>query len=96
MRSRLAARARAWLVRWRPVLPLLIAEFIIVVGFGALLPVLPLYVVDQDAACRRVVHARRRARQEAQQEQLERPVEGEREEARHRQDDEAGHHERPA
>ena len=47
MRSRLAARARAWLVRWRPVLPLLIAEFIIVVGFGALLPVLPLYVVDQ-------------------------------------------------
>jgi DHA1 family multidrug resistance protein-like MFS transporter len=47
MLSRLAARARAWLVRWRPVMPILIAEFVVVVGFGALLPVLPLYVVDQ-------------------------------------------------
>ena len=32
-----------WLVRWGPILPLLLAEFILWVGFGALLPVLPLY-----------------------------------------------------
>src|SRR3989304_120490 len=43
---RLTARARAWLARWRPVMPILVAEFVVVVGFGALLPVLPLYVVD--------------------------------------------------
>jgi DHA1 family multidrug resistance protein-like MFS transporter len=47
MPSRVAARAHAWLDRWRPVLPVLVAEFIVVVGFGALLPVLPLYVVEQ-------------------------------------------------
>jgi MFS family permease len=47
MPSRLAARAHAWLGRWRPILPILVAEFIVVVGFGALLPVLPLYVVEQ-------------------------------------------------
>jgi DHA1 family multidrug resistance protein-like MFS transporter len=38
---------RAWLVRWRPVLPILVAEFVAMVGFGAMLPVLPLYVVEQ-------------------------------------------------
>ena len=40
-------RLRAWLVRWRPVLPILVAEFVAMVGFGAMLPVLPLYVVEQ-------------------------------------------------
>ena len=37
---------RRWLIRWGPLLPILIAEFIILLGFGALLPVLPLYVVE--------------------------------------------------
>ncbi|HEU0236681.1 MAG TPA: MFS transporter [Candidatus Limnocylindrales bacterium] len=32
-----------WLARWGPILPLLGAEFIAWVGFGALLPVMPLY-----------------------------------------------------
>ena len=31
------------MVRWGPILPLLLAEFILWVGFGAILPVLPLY-----------------------------------------------------
>ena len=38
--------ARRWIRRWRPLLPVLIAEFIILLGFGALLPVLPLYVTE--------------------------------------------------
>jgi DHA1 family multidrug resistance protein-like MFS transporter len=41
------ARLRAWLDRWAPLLPLMAAEFIVMCGFGALLPVLPLYVQDQ-------------------------------------------------
>jgi MFS family permease len=41
------ARLRAWLDRWAGILPLLVAEFIVWVGFGALLPVLPLYFVEQ-------------------------------------------------
>ena len=41
------ARVRDWLDRWAPLLPVLAAEFIVMVGFGALLPVLPLYVQDQ-------------------------------------------------
>jgi MFS family permease len=40
-------RARRWNDRWRPIVPILVAEFVAVVGFGALLPVLPLYVVEQ-------------------------------------------------
>lgn len=36
-------RRNAWLDRWGPVLPLLIAEATIWLGFGALLPILPLY-----------------------------------------------------
>jgi MFS family permease len=40
-------RLRAWLDRWGAILPLLVAEFIVWVGFGALLPVLPLYFKDQ-------------------------------------------------
>ncbi len=40
-------RVRAWLDRWGPILPLLIAEFIVWLGFGGLLPVLPLYFNEQ-------------------------------------------------
>jgi DHA1 family multidrug resistance protein-like MFS transporter len=40
-------RLRAWIARWRPVLPLFGAEVIVWVGFGALLPVLPLYFTEQ-------------------------------------------------
>ena len=40
-------RLRAWLERWGPILPLLIAEFIVWLGFGGLLPVLPIYFVEQ-------------------------------------------------
>jgi MFS family permease len=36
-------RLRSWLARWGAVAPLLLAEFIVWLGFGALLPVLPLY-----------------------------------------------------
>jgi MFS family permease len=48
-RSRLDARRRvsAWSRRWGPLLPLLVAELIVTIGFGALLPVLPLFVQEQ-------------------------------------------------
>lgn len=36
-------RASAWLTRWGPLLPLFLAEFVLWVGFGALLPVMPIY-----------------------------------------------------
>ena len=39
----LVGRIRAWTERWGDVVPLLLAEFIVWLGFGALLPVLPLY-----------------------------------------------------
>jgi MFS family permease len=39
-------RARAWLAKWGPMLPLLIAEATIWVGFGALLPILPIYFTE--------------------------------------------------
>jgi len=44
--GRLDVRSRisAWLRRWRPLLPLFAVEMIVTIGFGALLPVLPLYV----------------------------------------------------
>jgi len=35
--------ASAWLERWGPLLPLFLAEFVLWVGFGALLPVMPIY-----------------------------------------------------
>ena len=41
------ARVRAWLDRWGAILPLLVAEFIVWLGFGGLLPVLPLYFKEQ-------------------------------------------------
>jgi MFS transporter, DHA1 family, tetracycline resistance protein len=40
-------RFRAWLDRWGPILPLLVAEFIVWLGFGGLLPVLPIYFNEQ-------------------------------------------------
>jgi MFS family permease len=40
-------RLRAWLDRWGAILPLLIAEFIVWLGFGGLLPILPIYFADQ-------------------------------------------------
>ena len=40
-------RATDWLERWGDIVPLLLAEFIVWVGFGALLPVLPLYFTEQ-------------------------------------------------
>ena len=45
--SSLAARLTAWLDRWGGILPLLLAEFVVWLGFGGLLPVLPLYFTEQ-------------------------------------------------
>jgi hypothetical protein len=53
--SRPAPRPRAgpptrldrWLERWGGVLPLFAAEFVIWLGFGGLLPVLPIYFANQ-------------------------------------------------
>jgi MFS family permease len=44
--NRATRRARAWLSTWSPILPLLIAEFVVWLGFGALLPVMPLYFTE--------------------------------------------------
>jgi len=44
---RLPGRMGGWLARWAGVLPLLAAEFILWTGFGALLPVMPLYFTEQ-------------------------------------------------
>ena len=40
-------RVRAWLDRWGAILPLLVAEFIVWLGFGGLLPILPIYFAEQ-------------------------------------------------
>lgn len=45
--SGVRARASAWMDRWGGLLPLLVAEFVVWLGFGGLLPVLPLYFVEQ-------------------------------------------------
>ena len=37
------SRLSAWLARWSPVLPLLVAEGVIALGFGAILPILSVY-----------------------------------------------------
>lgn len=42
--SALSARPSAWIARWRPILPLFLAEFVVWLGFGAFLPILPLYL----------------------------------------------------
>ncbi len=41
--SRLPAPLASWFERWSDILPLLLAEFVVWLGFGALLPVMPLY-----------------------------------------------------
>ncbi len=45
--SRIRARWSAWLERWGGIAPLLVAEFVVWLGFGGLLPVLPLYFTEQ-------------------------------------------------
>lgn len=40
------SRISAWLRRWRPLLPIFAVQMIVTIGFGALLPVLPLYVQE--------------------------------------------------
>jgi MFS family permease len=40
-------RITAWLDQWGGILPLLVAEFVVWLGFGGLLPVLPLYFTEQ-------------------------------------------------
>ncbi|MEO5885458.1 MAG: MFS transporter, partial [Candidatus Limnocylindrales bacterium] len=45
--SRARSRLSTWLERWGGVLPLLLAEFVVWLGFGGLLPVLPLYFTEQ-------------------------------------------------
>ncbi len=42
-----SARVSAWMERWGGLLPLLLAEFVVWLGFGGLLPILPLYFVEQ-------------------------------------------------
>ncbi len=42
----MTSRARSWFATWGPILPLLIAEATVWVGFGALLPILPLYFTE--------------------------------------------------
>ena len=46
-RSRLGRRWAAWFERWGGIAPLLVAEFVVWLGFGGLLPVLPLYFTEQ-------------------------------------------------
>ena len=41
--SAISSRPGAWFARWGPILPLLLAEFVLWLGFGAMLPILPLY-----------------------------------------------------
>src|SRR5687768_18135962 len=45
--SRTPARLTLWLERWGGIAPLLVAEFVVWLGFGGLLPVLPLYFTEQ-------------------------------------------------
>ncbi len=44
---RLRRRWAAWFERWGGIAPLLVAEFVVWLGFGGLLPVLPLYFTEQ-------------------------------------------------
>src|ERR1700693_4204245 len=46
-RPRPVGRLSTWLERWGEIVPLLLAEFIVWLGFGALLPVLPIYFTQQ-------------------------------------------------
>ena len=42
----LAIRIRVWARRWNAILPLLAAELIVWLGFGALLPIMPIYFTE--------------------------------------------------
>ncbi|HLO35127.1 MAG TPA: hypothetical protein VK194_03560, partial [Candidatus Deferrimicrobium sp.] len=42
----LVARIVAWTRRWDAILPLLAAELIVWLGFGALLPIMPIYFTE--------------------------------------------------
>ena len=44
--QRLRTPASRWLGTWSPILPILVAEFTIWLGFGSLLPIMPLYFRD--------------------------------------------------
>jgi len=44
--NRATRRVQTWLTTWSPILPLLVAEFVVWLGFGALLPVMPLYFTE--------------------------------------------------
>jgi len=44
--NRATRRVQTWLTTWSPILPLLAAEFVVWLGFGALLPVMPLYFTE--------------------------------------------------
>jgi MFS family permease len=46
VRSLVPARLTGWARRWDAILPLLLAELIVWLGFGALLPVMPLYFTE--------------------------------------------------
>jgi MFS family permease len=46
-RFSLSERLAGWFERWGPIVPLLAAELIVWLGFGALLPILPLYFTKQ-------------------------------------------------
>ena len=45
--SRVRVRVSSWMERWGGLLPLLVAEFVVWLGFGGLLPILPLYFTAQ-------------------------------------------------
>src|SRR5215204_956725 len=45
--ARVRVRASSWMARWGGLLPLLVAEFVVWLGFGGLLPILPLYFTAQ-------------------------------------------------
>ncbi|MEX1296485.1 MAG: MFS transporter [Candidatus Limnocylindrales bacterium] len=47
IRARVRARSSAWLRHWGPLLPLMVATSIVMLGFGAMIPVLSLYVQSQ-------------------------------------------------
>jgi MFS family permease len=46
MLTRAVHRSRSWFQRWSPILPLLLAEAVVWAGFGALLPIMPLYFTE--------------------------------------------------
>ncbi len=47
VRLSISVRFSTWRERWGGIVPLLVAEFIVWLGFGALLPILPLYFTQQ-------------------------------------------------